>query len=118
MGLRGDARLGDAVRPARTRPGDAIVAGWVLNELPPDARVRVERHLLASASRGTRVLVLEPIARSVVPWWDETAARVIAAGGRADEWRFPVDLQPLLRQFDKAAGLDHREITARSLYIA
>jgi len=41
----------------------------------------------------------------------------MAAGGRDDGWHIPLDLPPLLRTFDKAAGLDHREITARSLYL-
>jgi hypothetical protein len=28
-----------------------------------------------------------------------------------------VELPPLLRLLDKAAGLDHRELTARSIYV-
>jgi hypothetical protein len=62
------------------------------------------------------VLIVEPIARRLVPWWDESAARTVAAGGRADEWRFAANLPPLLQTLDKAAGLDHRELTARTLY--
>jgi hypothetical protein len=53
----------------------------------------------------------------VTPWWGATATRVSALGGRADEWRIAVDLPPMLRLFDKAAGLDHRELTLRTLYI-
>ena len=63
------------------------------------------------------MLVLEPIARSLTPWWERTAQRVTALGGRADEWRFSVDLPPLLQLFDKAAGLNHQELTARSLFV-
>jgi hypothetical protein len=63
------------------------------------------------------VLIVEPIARTVTPWWDAAAARVLAAGGRADEWRFEVDLPPMLKLFDTAAGLNHRELTARTLFI-
>ena len=37
-------------------------------------------------------------------------------GDGLDEWRFAVDLPPLVRLLDKAAGLDHRELTLRSLY--
>jgi hypothetical protein len=62
-------------------------------------------------------LILEPIARSVAPWWDTLARRIVASGGRADEWRFQVDLPPLIRLFDKAAGLHHDELTVRSLYL-
>ena len=72
--------------------------------------------MLAAADRGTRVLVLEPIARTVVPWWDASAKRIEAAGGRVDEWRFLANLPPLLQLLDKAAGLNHVEIKVRSLY--
>jgi hypothetical protein len=61
--------------------------------------------------------VLEPIARAVSQWWDDTAERLIAAGGRVDEWRFPVSLPPLLQLFDRAAGLNHHELKLRSAYI-
>jgi hypothetical protein len=63
------------------------------------------------------VLVIEPIARGVTPWWEATASRVRAAGVRADEWRFAIDLPPLLRLFDRAAGLKHRELKLRTLSI-
>ena len=93
------------------------MAAYVLNELPEDARGRVEEYLLAAAVNGTRVLIVEPIARRVTPWWDVFATRLIGAGGRADEWRFAVELPAMVRLFDKAAGLNHRELTARSLFI-
>ena len=118
LGIDGRARQGDVARIPDVRPGGAIVAGYVLNELPEAARRQVEDRLLAAAAKGVQVLVLEPIARGVTPWWETTAARFLAAGGRADEWRFQVELPPILRLFDKAAGLNHRELTARSLYCA
>jgi SAM-dependent methyltransferase len=117
LGVRGHAKVGDIAHvPAMSRTG-AAVAAYVLNELPDQLRAQVEEQLLGAAARGTRILVLEPIARRVTPWWEKTAERVIAAGGRADEWRFPVDLPPMLRLFDTAAGLNHREITARTLFL-
>ncbi len=118
FGLPGRVFQSDVTTPPRVRGQDAIVAGWVLNELSSDARARVEQQLIDAASTGTRVLILEPIARSVVPWWDASAARVAAVGGRADEWRFEADLPPLLKLFDRAAGLDHRELTVRTLYLS
>jgi hypothetical protein len=117
LGLRGQARPGDLSRLPRLAPGDAVIAAYALNELTADARASLEARLLAAAAQGVRVLVVEPIARAITPWWDATSARVIAAGGRADEWRFPVELPPMLRLFDRAAGLNHRELTARTLYI-
>jgi hypothetical protein len=40
------------------------------------------------------------------------------AGGRADEWRFPATLPESVARLGRAAGLDYRELTARSLWIA
>lgn len=117
LGLHGTAREGEVSTLPRIRPGTAIVAGWLLNELADEPRLRLEHALTAAAERGSHVLVVEPIARSVSPWWDAAASRVRARGGREDEWRFTADLPPLLRLLDKAAGLDHRELTARTLYL-
>jgi SAM-dependent methyltransferase len=117
LGLKGSARQGDATRLPHLERGDAAIAAYVLNELPADARMRAEEQLFAAAARGARVLILEPIARGIAPWWNEAARRVVDAGGRADEWRFAIDLPPLLRTLDTAAGLNHRELTVRSLWL-
>jgi len=116
LGLRGHGRRGDISRITPVRRG-AVIAGWALNELADESRARVEDLLIEAADRGCRVLVLEPLARSVAPWWNALAARVAGLGWRADEWRFPIDLPPVLSLFDKAAGLSHRELTARTLYV-
>ena len=117
LGLSGRVRQGDAVRLPAARPKSAVVAAYVLNELPEAGRVSLETSLAEAAARGARVLIIEPIARSISPWWDATASRLANVGGRADDWRFAVELPPLLRLLDKAAGLDHRELTARSIYV-
>jgi len=116
LGVAGRARAGDLVRLPPIAHGTAVVAAYVLNELPAVTRELLEARLIDAAGRGARILIIEPIARSIAPWWDALAVRIVAAGGRADEWRSPVDLPPSLRVFDRAAGLDHRELTARSLY--
>jgi hypothetical protein len=115
--LRGRAQLGELNRLPVAREGSAFVAAYVLNELPDVARGRVEGALLAAANRGARVLVVEPISRAITPWWDATAERVLQIGGRADEWRLAIDLPPLLKTLDKAAGLDHRVLTFRTLFV-
>jgi SAM-dependent methyltransferase len=116
LGLSGYARQGDVARLPAAKPGSALIAAYVLNELPDATRRRVEDALVDAAGRGVSVLVLEPIARPLTPWWDDAARRIEAIGGRADEWRFPAALPRLLQLFDRAAGLNHRELTARSLY--
>jgi SAM-dependent methyltransferase len=120
--IRGRATQGDITRAdaalRRLEPDSAVVAAYTLNELADDSRHLVEDQLLAAAQRGVRVLVVEPIARRITPWWDALAARIIAAGGRADEWRFDTILPPLVERFDRAAGLNHRINACRSLYVS
>jgi len=117
FGLRGHARIGDLKRLPTLPATGGVIAAYTLNELDEARRHAAETQLLDAAARGTRVLIVEPIARGVTPWWDATAARVKALGGREDEWRFAADLPPFLRLLDKSAGLNHRELTARSLYL-
>jgi methylase of polypeptide subunit release factors len=117
LGVRGRARQGDIVKLLHPRRDEAIVAAYVLNELPEAARARIEDRLFETATRGGRLLVIEPIARTVAPWWDDFAARFARAGGRSEEWRVPIHLPPLLEKFDRAAGLNHRELTFRSLWV-
>jgi hypothetical protein len=115
--LNGVTRRGDATHIPALKPGCAIVAAYLLNELPGVHRDRVQDHLITAGRRGIRVLVLEPIARAIAPWWPATAARFSEAGGRADEWRFPIELPSLLKTLDRAAGLRHNELTVRSLWL-
>jgi SAM-dependent methyltransferase len=117
LGLSGSARQGDVNRLPRLHSGSAAIAAYVLNELPDAMRERVVAALLTASGRGVRVLILEPIARGIAPWWGDTAARARTAGGRADEWRYATDLPPMLQKLDRAAGLDHRELTVRSIWL-
>jgi SAM-dependent methyltransferase len=115
--LKGSARQGDIVRLPRLERGNAIVAAYVLNEVAPEVRNKVLDQLLAAADHGVRVLILEPIARAVAPWWNDAAAQAVKAGGRMDQWRFRAQLPSLLQTLDTAAGLDHRELTVRSIWL-
>ena len=99
------------------RPGTGVLAAYAANELAPDGRARLLPLLLDAGAQGARVLVVEPIARRSLPWWSEWQAAFEGAGGRADEWRFPADLPPTQRALARAAGLDPRELTARSLFL-
>src|SRR3954468_6387826 len=80
LALRGHARIGDAAKLPHIKAGQAALAAYVLNELPEAARHKIEDSLLSSAAAGARVLVIEPISRSIAPWWDAMAARVRSAG--------------------------------------
>lgn len=116
FGVSGRAVVGDFVQPRRPLSPCRLVAGFAINELDDARRVRLLPHLLAAAQAGSQVLIVEPIARRPVQhWWPawETAFR--AQGGHAAEWRFPVELPKPLKELDRAAGLNHRELSARTL---
>jgi hypothetical protein len=115
FGIDGQARAGDLVSLPSLAGGGGIVAAYVLNELPESSRLRLESRLLRAGEAGTQVVIVEPLARRITPWWKVLASRALAAGGRADEWRFRADLPELVARLDTAAGLDHTELTARSL---
>jgi hypothetical protein len=115
--LQAEIRRGDAARTPVPRGVDGVIAGWMLNELSPEARAAVKTELLAAAGRGVILLIVEPIATRVSPWWDEWTRAFRPLGARADEWRFRVELPDLLKRFDRAAGLRHDELTARSLLV-
>jgi predicted nicotinamide N-methyase len=98
-------------------PHDAVVAAFTVNEGDDATRERLLTRLLEASTNGTRILIVEPIATSLLPWWPTWQRAFEAAGGRADEWRFRPHLPDLVKRLDQAAGLRHDELTARSLYV-
>ncbi|HYM25904.1 MAG TPA: methyltransferase domain-containing protein [Vicinamibacterales bacterium] len=119
FGLDARVRRDDVSRPLSLRGQAAspagIVAAFTVNELPDDSRAALLTGLVDRARRGDRILIVEPLARGVTPWWGEWTAAFAAVGGRADEWRVRVVLPPIVAKLDRAAGLDHRELTGRSI---
>jgi hypothetical protein len=103
--------------PASASKAMACMLAYTVNELDDVGRAALLPNLLGAVERGGRVLIIEPIGRTVGPWWRTWRAAFEQAGGRADEWRFNAELPPLVARFDRASGLDHRELTARSLYL-
>jgi SAM-dependent methyltransferase len=115
--LRGRAHRGAAEKAPLPRRRGAVIAAFTLNELSEAARAALLPRLVAAGREGARVLVIEPIARRHLPWWDTWAAAVRQEGGREDEWAFPATLPPILALLDRASGLDHRELKGRSLWL-
>lgn len=95
----------------------AVIAAFTINELESEQRTRFLDEFLKRHQTGAPLLIVEPIARKLTRWWDDWAKRITRAGGRADEWRFPVPLPDGLALMDRAAGLDHRKLTGRSLWL-
>jgi hypothetical protein len=118
LGLAGRAAARDVDRATvSSGEGTATVVAYVVNELADPARPQLLQRLLTIGRDGDRVLLIEPIARRAMPWWPEWERAFISEGGRADEWRFPSSLPQRQAALARAAGLDPRELTARSLYL-
>ena len=116
LGLRGIARKASVdtlIIPEKA----GFVAAFTINELDKETRQRLLEKLLQAAACGSSLLIVEPIARRLTEWWDEWARCFKDAGGFADEWRFRVDLPEKLALMDRAAGLNHHELTGRSLWL-
>jgi SAM-dependent methyltransferase len=114
--LSGHTRVGDIARVELTGRG-GVLAAFTLNEMDESARDALMPRFLAHGRRGGQVLIVEPLAGFVAPWWKAWQRVFEEAGGRADEWRFRPALPPIVQKLDRAAGLNHREITARSLWL-
>ena len=117
-GLEGRVRRGDLVEAA-DRASRAVgheptgwLFAWSVNELAATARDRLLR-ILAGRRPSVSLLVIEPLARSVTPWWDDW---VQALGGAAGEWRLDVDLPPELARIRADAGFRGDALTARTLW--
>jgi SAM-dependent methyltransferase len=117
FGLRARTVRADAAAVALPRSPALILAAFTVNELSDEGRASLLPRLLERAPAGDRVLIVEPLARSAIKWWGKWEEAFKAAGGRADEWRFRVELPPIVAKLDRAAGLNHREITGRSLFL-
>jgi SAM-dependent methyltransferase len=118
FGLTARTVKGDIASVALPKPPVAIVAAFAFNELPDASRDRLMRRLVDRTAAGDRLLVVEPIGASVKRWWEQWRSPIEQAGGRADEWRFRIDLPAIVVKLDRAAKLDHRELTARSFWVS
>jgi hypothetical protein len=117
FGLKSRTQRGDISTAAWPKPPAAFVTAFTLNEMVDAERDAAVERLLERAGGGDQVLIVEPIAGAVAPWWDRWRRAFEKRGGRADEWRFNVDLPTIVAKLDRAAGLNHRELTGRSLSV-
>lgn len=115
LGVRGGALRGEIARLRWPEAPQNVVAAFTVNELSDADRKNLQARLLART--GGSVLILEPLARPITPWWDAWAEVFAKAGGRADEWHFDLPLPERIHVLGKAAGLNPRELGARTLYL-
>jgi SAM-dependent methyltransferase len=135
LGLRGAFSVGDmaaaggrgrraaaprdshARRPAGQR-GTGLLLAFAVNEVTEaGARAALLARTLDHAGAGGCVIVLEPLAGFVAPWWNEWRRAFEAVDGREHEWRARVALPAIVEKLDRAAGLNHRELKGRTLTI-
>jgi hypothetical protein len=116
FGVPAHTRVDDIATTAWPRSPAALLAAFTLNELADAPRETALQRLVERGARGDAVLVIEPLAGFVAPWWNRWRRVFEAAGGRAADWRFPIELPAIVAKLDRAAGLNHRELTGRSLW--
>jgi hypothetical protein len=117
FGVRGRTRRAEL--PAgvpKLGAGDLVAAGWLLNECGPALREHLAGVFGRALAAGARVLVLEPLAGRISPWWDDFAAGLTPAGVESTLLRWTIERPDWIARLDAAAGLDHREIGARVLW--
>jgi SAM-dependent methyltransferase len=117
FGIPATVRQGDIATVTLPKGPVSFLAAFTMNELPDLARDALFAKLVARAAQGDRVLIVEPLAGFVARWWNRWRDTFEAAGGRADEWRLRAELPAIVAKLDRAAGLNHREITGRSLWL-
>ncbi|MEN8159066.1 MAG: methyltransferase domain-containing protein [Myxococcota bacterium] len=117
LGVRGRTRRVELPNGLpRLGPGDLVAAGYLLNELPDPARERLASAFERALGAGARLLVLEPLARGVSPWWDDLARRLEAVRVEPALFKWRIERPAWIERLDDASGLDHREIGARILW--
>jgi hypothetical protein len=130
LGVHGRVRRGDLVAAAealsQTTPPHlrnrrlGVVLGWSVNELTHSDRRRLLDALLRLLSRARQrvsLLIVEPIARTVSPWWDDWTAALAAIGATDFEIEECRRLPAPLAALDQEAGFDRTSLKARALWL-
>jgi SAM-dependent methyltransferase len=118
FGLPARTHRDDMATALLPKPPAAFLAAFSLNEMSEAGRNSILERLVKRRRGGERLLVVEPLAGFVAPWWNGWRDAVVRGGGREDAWRFRVELPAIVAKLDRAAGLDHRELSGRSLWLA
>ncbi len=124
LGVSGRTQRGDMVAAAARAPKGpngappAIVLAWAVNELPRDARTSLLPTLVAAATAGSHVLIVEPLARGVSPWWQEWVGAFNGLAVRTDDFKFRGVLPRAVTELAARADLRWDAIGARALFVS
>ena len=121
LGLRGQATRGDLVAAARNllKQSDAVlartgvIAGWSINELAKPERAQLLETIDQLLARGVALVILEPLARGVTPWWDDWVERLGARQIASHDVKADTALPAPLDSFSDAAGFRAKPLGAR-----
>ena len=118
FGLRGQTRAANLTGAKLPGAGGGIIAAYAINELSDGAREQMLKKFLQAGKSGAKVLIIEPIATTPVPWWQDWSEAFEAEGGLSNTWKIPVDLPDHLRLLDKATRMNHQVLKGRTLWLA
>jgi hypothetical protein len=117
LALRGRAQKRGGRALETVAEGDAVIAAWAVNELAAGERDALATDLAAVAGRGARVLLVEPVAGWVTPWWGHWRDRVFQGRATDEVDELDLELPDLLRRLDDAAGMHHAHLKVRTLCV-
>ena len=115
FGARARVKRGTLPRdwPRKLGPGDLVVLGWMVNELADAQRDQVLEAAGRAVEGGAKLLLLEPLAGRVSPWWSEWSPRFEALSIAPGQCKWQIARPGWIAQLDKASLLNHRSIGAR-----
>lgn len=99
--------------------GDLILLSFVLNEMTESQRKVLHSKLLHHLEKGAGILIIEPIARHITPWWDSWLQSFLpwsySQANLQKAW--PVQTPQMWFESHHGAGFHHQRWKARSLWI-
>lgn len=97
---------------------EGILAAYLVNELADKTRDTLLESLLNRHRQfGSQILIVEPIAKKIAPWWPVWVDAFQACGGRTDTWHVRSTLPTQLKLLGQSAKLHHTALKGRSLYL-
>jgi hypothetical protein len=124
LGLKGHAVRGDLLTTARgllrqsngALAATGVIAGWAINELAKADRDQLLGVLDQLLERGATLVVLEPLARGVTPWWNEWTTRLAPRGVQEGDIKGDVELPASFASFSDSAGFKKNELGVRAMF--
>lgn len=72
---------------------------------------------MEAVDRHASFLLIEPLARGVSPWWDDWVSALRPHGAVAGDYKFDVEVPPLIGELADSAGLSAGPLGARVLWV-